>query len=117
MTSWGSRAGAEMGDAVWGPGLGDATTTTFVMAEWRIITRGMHRSAVAPWQGGGQQGGEPGAWRRQEAETAGGGPASHCSRAAAGKCDARPGETQAEKETGLGARACCCRGVGLGSPA
>lgn len=93
MTSWGRG----MGDAVRGQGRGDATTAT---AEQRIMPGGF-----PPREGGEQRGGggqERGAGGGRDGRR---GPALHCSRAAAGKRDARPGETQAEKETGLGARA------------
>lgn len=102
MTSWGRG----MGDAVRGKGRGDATTAT-ATAEQRM--RSPHGRVGSSGVGRQERGAGRGRGGRR-------GPALHCSRAAAGKRDARPGETQAEKETGLGARAWCCGRGSRGPP-
>lgn len=49
MTSWGSGAGEEMGDAVRGPGCGGAIPTTCLMGERKMLRR-----ESRPWRGGGK---------------------------------------------------------------
>lgn len=107
MTSWGMAGGWGMLCGDRGGGLRPPPAPGLSGEQHRGDSR--HGRAGS----GGERGRERGAGGGRGGRR---GPALHCSRAAAGKRDARPGETQAEKETGLGARAWCRGGGNRGPP-